>query len=658
MKRVLLWSIAVSISGFAVADMSNWSDKTICRLAKENGGAEYVTEAKARELPCANNQDGAEVVPKKLHAVAGIDIENDPTIPFFKPPLAPSPTDSLYWFGRLWQMADFNNDGYSDVIYIGTMNPENVKVIGEDTSGLCGGGACEGQMPSPSLFLGDSEGGLTYSPELIIDNRKKPGMSLGRQILAADFNGDDRLDFYVADNAVGTHNGARDSYYLSQDNGTWLESSDTNLSHKNFRAFNHGAATGDIDNDGDMDVVYTELEVTKQKTAFWCLLNDGTGYLKKRRCGGSFAFGLELADMDGDGDLDALVGAHETEGNKWGFTGIVWNNGRGQFNSKKALPRHAKKWSTIPEVSASDLDNDGDLDIVYSRAGVLYVGTAIQVIENLGNKKFKDRGVIPLVEAPDSYKPVHEGNEWNDYIEAVMFRDFNNDGAIDIYLASGSQKTNGTIVINDGKFGFKVFKPAEASRTFLSGRNVDKVSYSEQYQAELLKQKETSSSKLFAKALSKLNDVVFEGEQPFKAFDNPVPLSQSGAIIVGAELKGHDSHGMKLAARLHLVYAGEDISIGTCFEYYPQFKFMAVRASFNSSDWGGVGANQGFARGGCGRYSGYVGHWELKGNEKPLSDLGIKAVLKDLDGVSYKLLEKMDSIYSEDLSSMISTRNN
>ena len=30
--------------------------------------------------------------------VAGIDIENDPTIDFFKPPLKPYPTDKLYWF--------------------------------------------------------------------------------------------------------------------------------------------------------------------------------------------------------------------------------------------------------------------------------------------------------------------------------------------------------------------------------------------------------------------------------------------------------------------------------------------------------------------------------------------------------------------------------
>ena len=40
-------------------------------------------------------------------------------------------------------------------------------------------------------------------------------------------------------------------------------------------------------------------------------MNDGTGYLKKRQCGGICASALELARYDGDGDLDALVGAAE-----------------------------------------------------------------------------------------------------------------------------------------------------------------------------------------------------------------------------------------------------------------------------------------------------------------------------------------------------------
>ena len=70
----------------------------------------------------------------------------------------------------MWQMADFNKDGYSDVLYIGTMNPNNVDSIGEDTGGACGGGACKGNKPLPSLYLGDANKQLTYSPELLIDN--------------------------------------------------------------------------------------------------------------------------------------------------------------------------------------------------------------------------------------------------------------------------------------------------------------------------------------------------------------------------------------------------------------------------------------------------------------------------------------------------------
>ena len=179
-----------------------------------------------------------------------------------------------------------------------------------------------------------------------------------------------------------------------------------------------------------------------------------------------FSFALELADIDGDGYLDVLLGAHEHE-QSIDFTGIVWNDGRGNFNkhNNTRLPQHKKKWGTVPEVSVADLDNDGDLDIVYSRAGVLYVGTAIQIIENLGLKKFKDHGIFPLVEAPDDYIPTHEGNEWNDFIEDIRFRDLDKDGDIDLYLSSSmSRKTDGMVLLNQGDFAFELLLPNVAKK--------------------------------------------------------------------------------------------------------------------------------------------------------------------------------------------------
>ena len=67
--------------------------------------------------------------------------------------------------------------------------------------------------------------------------------------------------------------------------------------------------------------------------------------------------------------------------------------------NKIQLPVPEGNWGTVPEVSFWDLDNDGDLDIVLSRAGILYVGTSIQIIENLGENKFNSKLYI-LVNPP------------------------------------------------------------------------------------------------------------------------------------------------------------------------------------------------------------------------------------------------------------------
>ena len=93
------------------------------------------------------------------------------------------------------------------------------------------------------------------------------------------------------------------------------------------------------------------------------------------------------------------------------------------------------------------------------------MGTAIQIIENLGHKKFKDHGIFPLVEAPDDYIHTHEGNEWNDFIEDIRFRDLDKDGDIDLYLSSSmSRKTDGMVLLNQGDFVFELLLPNVAKK--------------------------------------------------------------------------------------------------------------------------------------------------------------------------------------------------
>ena len=640
---------------------------------------------------CGGQASSSAAINSKTKAVAGIDIENDSNIDFFKPSQKPPPTGKLYYFGIMWQMADFNKDGYSDVLYIGTMNPNNVDSIGEDTGGACGGGACKGNKPLPSLFLGDAKGKLTYAPELLIDKREDSGMSLGRQLLVADYNNDDILDFYVEDMGLGTHNGARDSYFLSQPNGTWVESSETHLSHSNFVVFDHGGATGDIDNDGDMDVVITDNTCSNCVTALWCLINDGTGFLNKRICGGSPALGLELADMDGDGDLDAIVGAHEY--GKYGsrLTGIVWNNGKGDFPSYNTTPfkQYKNKWGTISEVSAADLDNDGDLDVVYSRAGELYVGTALQIIENLGNKKFKDHGIFPLVEAPEDYIPTHEGNEWNDFIENIRFRDLDKDGDIDLYLSSSmSRKTGGMVLLNQGDFSFELLRPSlakvyvvsefevqreekkkaeklaadqrrkekndamkaelaadvarikaeiEAEIAAAKAKRITEEKQEQKVLDELAVQREAEHP--FSKALSSLNETVFEGEKGFNAFTSPVVLNSEVQIMGYKNLK---TGSKSVMARLHLQFMGNNVSTNVCIFWHQKNKFMGVKLSFLKNDWGGIKGITKFGTNTCEGVSGFIGHWEVGDNSNALTKLGIKAILIEIQKNTRQLLEALD----------------
>jgi len=122
------------------------------------------------------------------------------------------------------------------------------------------------------------------------------------------------------------------------------------------------AALGDLDGDGDLDLFAAVLapgQGRNRDPADRVLINDGSGKFTDsgQRLGETDSTAVALGDLDGDGDLDALVGT--------GRGATVWINqggAQGGHDGTFALSGQEISGSQTRAVFLSDLDDDGDLD--------------------------------------------------------------------------------------------------------------------------------------------------------------------------------------------------------------------------------------------------------------------------------------------------------
>ena len=156
-------------------------------------------------------------------------------------------------------------------------------------------------------------------------------------------------------------------------------------------------------------------------------------------------------------------------------------------------------------------------------------------------------------------------------------------------------------------------------------------------------------SERFSNVLSELSEVRFEGEDSFTPFDSPIPLDTSGALLMGFNdlVYSQTGNGNPLVeTRVHLKYGGHDISTNMGIQYYPEHEFTAARLSFAPNDWGGsekitkFGSIGGLNADSSRNY--FLGDFEVGNNSAAMSELGIYAVLQDVQLKVKTILEALD----------------
>jgi len=252
--------------------------------------------------------------------------------------------------------------------------------------------------------------------------------------------------------SVGDLDGDTDLFFPEQGNVdediSWYENVDGQL----FKHQIYGQLDGinipklaDWDKDGDLDIFVTVtsgiIDNTEDEIVLYENL-DGEHFVNWRLHDAiDGAYDLELADIDGDGDLDIFATAKDADD-------LVWLRNDG-------FPANWVADTIFPEandplgIAADDLDGDGDVDVVLCSSN----DDNVLGFRNDGSGSFSIFVVDPNLDAP----------------REAEIADLDGDGDQDIVVVAAGEDNAVALYLNDGSGGFS----KEILYTEASGRDIE-----------------------------------------------------------------------------------------------------------------------------------------------------------------------------------------
>lgn len=276
---------------------------------------------------------------------------------------------------------DYDNDGYDDLF-----------IPGHDVN--------EGNL----LYHNDGDG--TFTKVTTGDIVTTIGSAVSGTW--GDFDNDGDLDLFVAYNANG-----EDQLFTNNGNGTFGKL--TNDPAVQSGLYSHGAAWGDYDNDGYLDLIITDFHLTHNNSL---IHNNGDGTFERIddspiSLETASSLGVNWVDFDGDGDLDVFIANTEHQNN------LLYRNDAGIFVKITTGPI-VNDGGTSVGGTWGDYDNDGDYDLFVTNSSDQHPNF---LYDNNGDGTFvKNTSSVLVQDSSNSH-----GATWCDY---------DNDGDLDLMVAN------------------------------------------------------------------------------------------------------------------------------------------------------------------------------------------------------------------------------
>lgn len=247
-------------------------------------------------------------------------------------------------FMQCANMADVNNDGALDAY------------------------GCN-DVGAPRIWLNDGNGALSYNNYIDFSSTPSSDMSGNYGSVWIDVDNDGDLDLFIAKCRQGVNNPNDprrwNRLFINDGNNNYTDQTTAHGLENHEQSWS--ADFGDIDNDGDLDLV-----VTNHSRSMQLYLNDGTGHFTEATTGSgiekSGAFlQVKLVDLDNDGFLDLITSGNLSGSAEYYFHG----NGNGTFTQiLNMLPEPSSM--NLHTFAVGDMNHDGFID-VYAGYGQAYV---------------------------------------------------------------------------------------------------------------------------------------------------------------------------------------------------------------------------------------------------------------------------------------------